>query len=41
MLIDIKKKLYMCYCNNCKARIGLFDSEEEAVEAWNMRVNEK
>lgn len=30
--------MYTVYCMGCKVELGYFDSEEEAIAAWNRRV---
>lgn len=34
----MRNKYFIC-CSECKNKTGYYDSEEEAIKAWNKRIN--
>jgi hypothetical protein len=32
---------YIAYCEKCKRRIGSFDTEQQAIEAWNLMLEKE
>ena len=36
-IVKYTSTMYQCVCNTCRVRNYIFDSEEEAIKAWNTR----